>query len=82
MTYISLKEHHIQHKHELWLYKKLLVPQVVNHMNITIFNYVQSTEVCKQRFENIYIYIHVECKHLPYLYPMLYFDLASMSYPK
>jgi hypothetical protein len=60
--------------------KKLIVPQMDNQMNKTFFNCVESIEVCKQRFENIYI--HVECKHLPYLHLMPYFDLASMLYPK
>jgi hypothetical protein len=45
------------HKHEFWLYKKLLVPQVDNHMNKTIFNCVEFIEVCKQRFDNIYIHV-------------------------
>ncbi len=37
------------------------------------FNCVESTKVSKQG-------VHVECKHLPYLHPVPYFDMASISY--
>jgi hypothetical protein len=56
------------------------VPLVNNHLIRTIFDCVEPIEVGKQWFDNIYI--HVECKHLPYLHPMFYFDHRFHFIPK